>query len=605
MDGAAAYTWMLYYALSAAVMAAAVDTVLQRRRSAPVTWVCWAAIIAVPAVPVLAAVGTVMTELNQVLLLWLLQPVLCAAGASLLYTDDRRLSLQVSFYSSVLAMVVCGMVSVSVSQFLVPEDDPAMMRHVSIAISAAAGVLMLLFFRHRAALMMRGFVEMNNGRDHPFPYLTAAVTACVTVCYFLMFYEFGEASVLAVVVAVLLTVTLSLMLRIMFVNLDEVTRRARSEEEMRMSARIQESVLPAPDKLSWMLGFDVNARMVPAQEVGGDFYDWFRVSDRRVAFVVGDVSDKGVPSALFMMRAYSTIRDQVSSHDDLGEAMSAANAALMEDNPTSMFVTAFVAVLDLDDGRVSYVNAGHPAPVLVHGGRTDSVDGRSPFLGMKAHAYRAGEMTLDEGDVIAVFTDGVTEASDGETMFGSERVPGVLAGAGTPREATEALYSAVSGFQMGRPQADDITILSFGYRRTAHLSAGLAEDAVPECVGMVEDACSGLPSELSLRAQMATEELVGNIVDYAPAGGGTRLSVTLRTDAGLRMTIEDDGPRFDPTRHRARSRDAGLEERIGGGEGIAMARMMSDGMRYTQSRGRNILTVTFGPRRETREEESR
>ncbi len=597
MDSVAAYVWMTYYCMSVAVLAIVIDQVLERKRSAAATFSAWAAIAVLPAIPMLLMIGCVLTRLNQILFMWFLLPVLGALGAMLLYRGDRKYNVQVSSYGSMMVMVWCGMVCLTISQTLIPDDMQDLMRDTFMLLSVVSSIILIAYVRSRSSVHLKEYVRLNSGHDPPFFGLTLAITICTLLCYVLWFFEFGEANLFFIVVTVTITVFLTLVLRLMFISVSEVTDRARSDAEMDMSRRLQQSVLPESGKLDWMCGFDVSAVMEPAKEIGGDFYDFFAVSERKVAFAVADVSDKGTPSALFMMRARSTIREKVLSIPDLGDAITSANSALLEDNPTSMFVTAFVSVLDLDTGRLEYVNAGHPSPFITIEGSVSRLERTpSPFLGMRPYDYSSDGISLNDGDTVTIFTDGVTEAEYDGVYFGIEPVPGIVASGVTPSGIVGGIRSAVDAFQKDGERADDMTILSFAFHRTFHADLRTDDESIDSAIGMVEDFCDGLPSKLSLRAQMVMEELLANIVDHGSSGDDGRISITLRRDSGLTMTVVDDGTRFNLLKHKRRDRSAPLDGREKGGEGISIIRLMSERISYRYEGGRNIVTITFEPR---------
>ena len=231
--------------------------------------------------------------------------------------------------------------------------------------------------------------------------------------------------------------------------------RERTAAELDIAREIQLSAVPHDfSELRERFGLDVSGFMRPAREVGGDFYDVFEMGEGKVAFVVGDVSGKGVPASLFMMRAQGLIRTCVLSHDDLGAALAAANDGLCERNDAMLFVTAFICVLDTATGALRYANAGHNPPSLRRGGTRAFLRAR-PGLVLGAMAgvpYVQGELALSPGDELLVYTDGVTEAADAsEALFGESRLADALA---TCDAATPADVGAGSGAP-GAPAAAD------------------------------------------------------------------------------------------------------------------------------------------------------
>ena len=244
--------------------------------------------------------------------------------------------------------------------------------------------------------------------------------------------------------------------------------RARRAREMAMAADIQENAIPRvfppfPEERR----MDLFASMEPAREIGGDFYDFYFTGPDRLVFLVADVSDKGVPAALFMMRAKTLLKNLAQTGRPLADTVAAANEALCEGNAANMFVTAWIGEIDLNTGAVRYVNAGHNPPLVLR-----AKDGSASYLrsrpglvlgAMPMAKYKAGEIALEPGDALYLYTDGVTEQIDphGE-LFGEERLQAFLAGGdflAHPNVCTGAIRAGVEAHAAGVPQSDDRTQL--------------------------------------------------------------------------------------------------------------------------------------------------
>ena len=255
-------------------------------------------------------------------------------------------------------------------------------------------------------------------------------------------------------------------------NLSKVTaEKERIGAELDIATHIQASMLPCifpafPDRPE----IDIYATMDPAKEVGGDFYDFFMVDDRHLAIVIADVSGKGVPAALFMVIGKTLIKDHTTPERDLGKVFTEVNNLLCEANSEEMFITAFEGVLDLVTGEFVYVNAGHEMPFISKaGGDFAPYKIRAAFVlaGMEDMKYRAGSMTLDPGDKIFQYTDGVTEATNvNNELYGMERLGAILnkAKAGTPHEILPAVKDDIDRFVGEADQFDDITMLCLEYK---------------------------------------------------------------------------------------------------------------------------------------------
>ena len=203
--------------------------------------------------------------------------------------------------------------------------------------------------------------------------------------------------------------------------------QAHVKTELDLASRIQTAMLPSvfppyPDRKD----FEIFASMTPAKEVGGDFYDFFLVDERRLCLVIADVSGKGIPAALFMMAAKITLSHLVKSGRSPAEVLAEANNSICSKNPEEMFVTVWLAILDLDTGRLSCAYAGHEYPMLKKpGGRYELLKDKHGFVlgGMENMKYHEYELRLEPGAALFLYTDGLAEALDpDDQMFGTERI---------------------------------------------------------------------------------------------------------------------------------------------------------------------------------------
>ncbi len=243
--------------------------------------------------------------------------------------------------------------------------------------------------------------------------------------------------------------------------------RNRLQSELEVATVIQHSLLPVlSDKYPGRPEIGVAASMDAAKEVGGDFYDVFFVDKDRIAFVIADVSGKGVPAALFMATSKTTIQNCVRDIPSLDEAMMTANNALCGNNEAEMFVTAWIGVLEISTGVLSFISAGHNPPVLIGENGAEFLKRKNCFVlaGMEGVRYREETAQLKKGDKLFLYTDGITEAHDrGNALYGEERLAGLLSGlyAADENEVIESVKKDVKLFANGREQFDDMTMLCF------------------------------------------------------------------------------------------------------------------------------------------------
>ncbi len=244
----------------------------------------------------------------------------------------------------------------------------------------------------------------------------------------------------------------------------QIIEKERLERELQVAAEIQVSILP--QELPLVKGYIFGAHMQPARMVGGDFYDIFLLDGGRLGVVVGDVADKGIPSAIFMARTHALIMAEAVHGGTPGDILRRANAHLIHLQQSDLFVTVLFGILDLETGHFSYARAGHELPILL------TADGQVRTL-PQAPGQPVGlfdDLLLDEqslslpsGGTLVLFSDGLTDCcSPGGEAFGHARVSSVLGGqmGRAGQQVCDALMEALAGYQSGAPQDDDITIVT-------------------------------------------------------------------------------------------------------------------------------------------------
>ena len=245
--------------------------------------------------------------------------------------------------------------------------------------------------------------------------------------------------------------------------------RQKIESELDIARDIQQAMLPPGGALHFAgAALDYHGLIEPAKAVGGDFYNVFDRAGEALWFAVGDVSDKGVPAALFMARTMTVLEVAAQLGGSPGRALQEAARHLVEGNETCMFATVLCGVIELRTGELTLASAGHEPPVWLRAdGRREllAVDGTAPLGVDVAEDYPVWRGRLERGDTLLVYTDGVTEAFDAaDQAFGTERMLAALDPARDPAAQCEALVAAVHAFAAGAPQSDDITVLAVRYR---------------------------------------------------------------------------------------------------------------------------------------------
>lgn len=243
---------------------------------------------------------------------------------------------------------------------------------------------------------------------------------------------------------------------------------AKAEGELEAGRRIQMGILPSAESVADDHRFDLDARMIPARQIGGDLYDFFKIDADRLFIAVGDVSGKGVPAALFMALGKSLCKScALRGESDIGSIINRTNAEISRDNPEMLFITLFAGILNVATGELQFCNAGHDAPLLLRHGRPpaaiESVGG-PPLCVMDEFLYQTEICQLRPDDMLCLTTDGVSEAMTGAgVLLGHERLEALLTGLPADANAalaTQRLQSGVSAFVDGAEASDDLTILT-------------------------------------------------------------------------------------------------------------------------------------------------
>ena len=255
--------------------------------------------------------------------------------------------------------------------------------------------------------------------------------------------------------------------------LDQRLAAARSAGELSAARGIQLGMLPTAESLrDFDARIEVAGLIEPARSIGGDFYDVVRIDADRICVLIGDVTGKGVPAALFMALSKALTKSVLlRGLDDLGAAIGQLNDEIARDNVEDMFVTMFVGLIDTRTGMFESCSAGHENPLRVAAdGKVETLttEGGPPLAVVPDFPYETRRLQLADGDTIVIVSDGITEAQDPDGgFFGGERLAGVLAAwgnAGDVGGAGHALLSAVRAFEAGGEATDDLTVLAFRYR---------------------------------------------------------------------------------------------------------------------------------------------
>ena len=384
----------------------------------------------------------------------------------------------------------------------------------------------------------------------------------------------------------------------------ERAEKQRISTELNVAASIQASMLPNvfppfPERGE----FDIYALMIPAREVGGDFYDFFFVDKDNLALVIADVSGKGIPAALFMVIAKTLINDN-SSGNSPASVFENVNKKLCENNEMGLFVTAFIGFYNIPTGRFVYVNAGHNPPLLLKDGKSCEFINTTPCVilaFMEDVKYREEELYLKPGDMLFLYTDGVTEAmSHDKELFGEQRLVDALNENKEclPHDLLHAIKHKVDNFACGNEQADDITMLALKIGEIPGNS--VKKMKIQAVVKNLSDILNFVNRELEKKncspeiqdmIDVAVEEIFVNIAHYAyePDTGDVIMSVSVADKAVI--IFEDTGKPYNPIECADPDLDKEISDREIGGLGIYLVKKLVDSIEYSRVDNKNILTI--------------
>jgi anti-sigma regulatory factor (Ser/Thr protein kinase) len=367
-------------------------------------------------------------------------------------------------------------------------------------------------------------------------------------------------------------------------------QKAAVDRELTIAHNIQMALLPKP--FPDHSDVDLYASQTPARDVGGDLYDYF-VHDGRLVFCIGDVSGKGVPAALLMAVMRSMFRSEARRACSAAEIVGTMNRNLSEEYAGGDFVTMFVGILDLASGHLDYCNAGHEAPLV--SGQLLDVKRNLPVGALSDWAYEGQQTQLKPGDMLFLYTDGLSEAMNNKgELLGRQRVQQLASehSQDTAQQLVELMEAEVHRHAGDAEQNDDITLLAIRWQPDQITMAASMDDIAciaPFIANVGQQA--GMEVRESKRLRLAVEEAVANIINH---GQATTIKLQAKTYDQLVLTIDDDGQPFDPTADSSTDFSVPADERPPGGLGIMFLHEMTDGLEYQRIDGHNVLRIIKG-----------
>ncbi|MBO4450683.1 MAG: SpoIIE family protein phosphatase [Clostridiales bacterium] len=410
-------------------------------------------------------------------------------------------------------------------------------------------------------------------------------------------------------------IMLVLLLMYCVLNVFQSRERSLSDRELQMASTIQGSMLPHvfppfPDRHE----FDLHATMNAAKEVGGDFYDFYMPDSDHLVITIADVSGKGVPAALMMMVTKTLLKNRgLTDFNDCAKILSSVNNQLCGANDLNMFVTVWIGILTISTGELVTSNAGHEYPAIMRaGGEFELIKGRhSPPIGcVEDINYKIKTFKLNPGDIIYIYTDGVTDANNADRkLFGENRLLEALNLPGDKDVVSinRRIKDCLNSYMEGTEQFDDITMLCLKYNganskeepeindmKQLKVNADISElDNVLSFADTILEEAE-CPAKAQMQIDIAIEEIFVNIAHYAYPEGQGQATILINADPeakSVEITFEDEGIPYDPLKNEDPDITLSADDRPIGGLGIFMVKKSMDDMSYEYKDGKNRLTI--------------
>ena len=411
------------------------------------------------------------------------------------------------------------------------------------------------------------------------------------------------------------SVMLATLVMYCMLNVSRSKATARSEYDLHLAAKIQTDALPKefpafPNRNE----FDLFACMIPARDIGGDFYDYFMIDDDRLALVIADVSGKGMPAALFMMAAKNLIKSVCRIRRDTpAQILETVNRQLCDGNEESFFITVWFGILTISSGELQYANAGHEHPAICRKGASYNLKKEKHSLPLavdKDTTFINESIRLNKGDVVYLYTDGVTDSrNESGVLFGEKRLIEAL-NRETNIEVKNVIQNVlwqIDGFIDKAIQHDDITMLILQYNGSFSINKFEADNVtslkIPATrenwelvMNLIKDRLTfyNCPKGVANQIYIAAEEIYVNIASYAyPDRDGMAVIITDFDEETKEFSIRfvDAGIKYNPLKKEDPNTDLTAKQRRIGGLGIFMVKKIMDSVSYEHKGGNNIFVM--------------
>lgn len=377
----------------------------------------------------------------------------------------------------------------------------------------------------------------------------------------------------------------------------EAQEKQRTNAELSIASKIQLDSLPNSNYDD--ANISVRAYIKPAKEVGGDFYDYFYLDDHRLAVIISDVSGKGIPASLFMMKGKELIKSSVQSYSNLVDAINSVNKVLTKNNNELLFITSFIGIIDFASNEIRYINAGHEKPYIVSNNKVIKLDGCSNVVLGVEEKYNFVEEShkFNEGDYILMFTDGLNESiNDKEEEFGYQRIEDTIANTSdiALSEVIDRLNQNLDSFTDSKEQFDDVTMLLIKNKK-AELKLHYNEKDYK----IIEDATNKFDEEFSFlddktRASVGIilDELLNNFISYEKKEDLEIDILFAFEKEGLKVELSSNGNDYNPfANHKEKFLEKYHSEIELGGFGLSIVKDLTKSHKYEFKNGHPTIIL--------------
>ena len=380
-------------------------------------------------------------------------------------------------------------------------------------------------------------------------------------------------------------------------RIEEANRtEERINAELQVASKIQIESLPESVLENDRIRIDSFIRS--AKEVGGDFYDYYYLDNDHIAIIISDVSGKGVPAALFMMKSKELIKSKLLSRVKLEKAFYDINNELLLNNDEGLFITSLVMVIDLNTLECNIINAGHEKPYLVRNGSATRMNIESNFIlgGEENFEYISEVFKLEEGDNILLHTDGLNESINNEREeFGYQRIIDVLNNSKQSKDYIDDLNNALKEFTEGNEQFDDVTLLSINIKEKEFVIRCDAPsiDSIEEVTTKFASHFKELDSEIKGKVSIIIDDIINNYVTYEDLST-LKIEVHFKvSDNKLFITFINNGVEFNPLTVNSEKYEEYSDDLTPGGLGILIVKEMTDDISYERCGKLNKLSMSI------------